>query len=137
MELDAAAGNPRDFEEVVDEPRKVRDLPLDDVACPRRARGVVLRAREEVERVLDGRERVPELVGQDAQELVLAPIPLLERFEHVAIRRYDEDGIARVYEDLPADGTGVIIAPSGSRVHLSFALNAPRYHRFATAPLLP
>ena len=60
---------------------------------------------------------------------------LPEGFEHVAIRRYDEDGIARVYEDLPADGTGVIIAPSGSRVHLSFALNAPRYHRFATAPL--
>jgi len=60
---------------------------------------------------------------------------LPEGFEHVAIRRYDEDGIARVYDDLPAGGMGVIIAPSGSRVHLSFALNAPRYDRFATAPL--
>ena len=60
---------------------------------------------------------------------------LPEGFEHVAIHRYDEDGIARVYDDMPANGMGVIIAPSGSRVHLSFALNAPRYDRFATAPL--
>lgn len=60
---------------------------------------------------------------------------LPDGFEHVAIRRYDEDGIARVYADLPANGMGVIVAPSGSRVHLSFAVNAPRYDRFATAPL--
>lgn len=56
-------------------------------------------------------------------------------FDHVAIRRYDEDGIARVYADLPANTMGVIIAPSGTPVHSSFALNAPRYDKFATAPL--
>jgi hypothetical protein len=56
-------------------------------------------------------------------------------FEHSGIRRYDEDAIAQVYADLPANGMGIVIAPSGSRVHLSFALNAPRYDRFATAPL--
>jgi hypothetical protein len=44
----------------------------------RRAGGVVPRAREEVEGVPDRRERVPELVRQDPQELVLAPIRLLE-----------------------------------------------------------
>ncbi len=55
--------------------------------------------------------------------------------EYVAIRRYDEREIARVYSDLPAGSMGVIIAPYASRVHLSFALNAPRYEKFATAPL--
>lgn len=55
--------------------------------------------------------------------------------EYVGIRRYDENGIARVYEDLPPHGIGVMIAPSGTRVHLSFALSAPRYEKFATQPL--
>jgi uncharacterized protein DUF6976 len=56
-------------------------------------------------------------------------------FDHVGIRRYDEDGIARVYADLPENTMGVIIAPSGTAVHGSFALNAPRYDKFASAPL--
>jgi hypothetical protein len=60
---------------------------------------------------------------------------LPEGFEHLAIRRYDEGTIARVYADLPARAMAVMIAPGESRVHLSFALNAPRYDRFATAPL--
>jgi hypothetical protein len=60
---------------------------------------------------------------------------LPDGFVHRAIRHYDEDSMSRVYADLPAATMGVMIAPSGSRVHLSFALNAPRYERFATAPL--
>jgi hypothetical protein len=60
---------------------------------------------------------------------------LPERSEYAGIRRYDEQSIARVYSDLPADAMGVIIAPFASPVHLSFALNAPSYSRFATAPL--
>ena len=55
--------------------------------------------------------------------------------EYVAIRCYDERGISRAYADLPWNGMGIMIAPGGSRVHLSFALNAPRYEKFATAPL--
>jgi uncharacterized protein DUF6976 len=56
-------------------------------------------------------------------------------FGHVSIRRYDEGGIARVYADLPPNTIGVIILPSGSPVHGSFAVNAPGYARFASAPL--
>jgi hypothetical protein len=52
------------------------------------------------------------------------------------IRRYDEDDIARVYADQPEDAVGFIIAPSWSRVHLSFAVNAPAYEKFATRPLV-
>lgn len=54
----------------------------------------------------------------------------------VATRRYGERDIARIYADLPPDVLAVMIAPSWSRVHLAFALNAPSYERFATAPLL-
>ncbi|BDG05212.1 DUF6976 family protein [Anaeromyxobacter oryzae] len=54
----------------------------------------------------------------------------------LGVRRYDEGDIGRVYVDLPPDALGVMIAPSWSRVHLAFGLNAPRYDRFATAPLL-
>jgi Family of unknown function (DUF6976) len=56
-------------------------------------------------------------------------------FGHLSIRRYDEGGIARVYADLPPNAMGVIIMPGGTPVHLAFALNAPRYDRFAMAPL--
>jgi len=54
----------------------------------------------------------------------------------VGIRRYGEDDIARVYSELPARGLGVMIAPATSRVHLSFALNAPSYEKFAIRPLI-
>lgn len=60
---------------------------------------------------------------------------LPEGSECAGILRYDEEGIARVYSDLPADALGVIIAPYASPVHLSFAMNAPMYDAFATAPL--
>jgi hypothetical protein len=69
----------------------------------------------------------------DRRRIFVEKLP--EGFECAGIRRYDEDGIARVYVDLPPDGLGVLIAPNGSRVHLSFAVNAPRYDRFATRPL--
>jgi hypothetical protein len=56
-------------------------------------------------------------------------------FEYAGVRRYGEEDISRVYADLPAGGVGAVIAPHASAVHLSFAIDAPRYPRFATAPL--
>ena len=53
-----------------------------------------------------------------------------------AIRRYGAREIHDVYTDLPQDGFGVIIAPAQSQVHLSFALDAPGYEKFATRPLV-
>ena len=52
------------------------------------------------------------------------------------IRRYGAEDIARVYADLPPHGIGFLIAPNASAVHLAFAVNAPRYERFATVPLV-
>jgi uncharacterized protein DUF6976 len=58
------------------------------------------------------------------------------RFAYAGIRRYGAADIARVYADLPPNGIGFIIAPNGSPVHLAFAIHAPLFHRFATAPLV-
>ena len=55
--------------------------------------------------------------------------------EYAGVRRYGEGDIARVFVDMPAGHMGVMIAPSMSRVHLSFALNAPTYANFASRPL--
>lgn len=60
---------------------------------------------------------------------------LPEGLRRAGIRRYGEREISRVYADLPPGGIGIMIAPAFSRVHLSFALNAPVYDEFATAPL--
>jgi hypothetical protein len=69
----------------------------------------------------------------DRRRIFVERLP--EGSECAGIRRYDEEGIARVYSDLPADALGVCIAPYASPVHLSFAMNAPMYDAFATAPL--
>lgn len=52
------------------------------------------------------------------------------------IRRYGEAGLGRIHADLPRDGFGVAIAPAGSPVHQSFALNSPFFDQFATRPLI-
>jgi len=69
----------------------------------------------------------------DRRRIFVERLP--EGSECAGIRRYDEEEIARVYSDLPADALGVCIAPYASPVHLSFAMNAPMYDAFATAPL--
>ena len=77
-ELDAAARDARDVEEIVDEAREVPELARHHLARARRAGGVVRRTGEKVQRVPDGRERVAQLVREGAEELVLAPVRLLE-----------------------------------------------------------
>ncbi len=52
------------------------------------------------------------------------------------IRRYGEADIDRIYADLPENAVGVVIAPATSKVHLSFALNAPTFESFASRPLI-
>jgi hypothetical protein len=52
------------------------------------------------------------------------------------IRRYGEAEIERIYADIPDGGVGVFIAPATSKVHLSFALNAPSFEGFASRPVI-
>ena len=70
----------------------------------------------------------------DRRRIFVNQLPL--GLECAGIRRYGEGEIARVFAELPAGGAGVMIAPYRSRVHLSFALNAPNYEEFAQAPLI-
>ena len=49
----------------------------------------------------------------------------------VSIEAYTESTISSVYRDAPENGVSFIIIPGSSALHLSFALNAPRYEMFA------
>ena len=64
LQLDLAAGDARDVEQVVDEPRQVPDLAVDDRLRPARLLAAGRGALEDVEAVADGRERVAQLVGE-------------------------------------------------------------------------
>ncbi len=54
----------------------------------------------------------------------------------ISIRRYDERSIDSIYRDAPKNGFSIIIIPGRSRLHFSFALNAPSYEGFAHHPLI-
>src|SRR3954452_396423 len=66
-----AVADARDVEQIVDEPRHLRRLPLDHRSRPlpraRPARAL------DLERSRDRGERIAKLVAQDSQEVVLAP----------------------------------------------------------------
>jgi hypothetical protein len=53
-----------------------------------------------------------------------------------AIKTYTTANLANVYQDPSSNGFSVIIIPSGSPVHVDFALHAPGYDLFATRPLV-
>ena len=69
-ELDLPAGDAGDVQQVVDEPRQVLHLPRDDLHRPVDVLPV-RRLWPTVDGVADGRERVPQLVGEHGEELVL------------------------------------------------------------------
>ncbi len=52
------------------------------------------------------------------------------------VRRYGESTIPSVFADLKAGCFGVIIAPASSAVHLTYALQAPTFSRFAMRPII-
>ena len=54
----------------------------------------------------------------------------------ISIKKYDESNIKDVYKDGQDFGFSIIIIPASGKVHLSFALNAPRFEGFATRPLI-
>ena len=73
LQLDLAAADAGDVQQVVDEPRQVLHLPGDDLHRPV---DVLLEAApcRELHGVADGRQRVPQLVGEHGEELVLPPV---------------------------------------------------------------
>ncbi len=81
LQLHLAGRNPRDVEQVVDQPHHLADLPLHDRARAGDRLGVVFRHAHDVESRADRRQRVAELVGERGEEFVLAAIGLLQRLD--------------------------------------------------------
>ncbi|MBI4816384.1 MAG: hypothetical protein HY791_09000 [Deltaproteobacteria bacterium] len=54
----------------------------------------------------------------------------------VEIATYDADTIQRIYADAPEHGLTVAIMPASSATHLSFALGAPSFKKFASQPVV-
>ncbi|MFH0754048.1 MAG: ATP-binding protein [Candidatus Omnitrophota bacterium] len=56
--------------------------------------------------------------------------------QSIEIHAYDETDIGNIYIDTPREGFSFLILPATSPVHLSFALNAPRYQSFGVSPVV-
>jgi len=102
-QLDPAARNARDVQQVVDEAGHRLHLTHDDVRRLAQPRIGFAGELNQQRRVQDRRERIAQLVGKRREELVLAPIRLPERGLAAAKRgfgsracgdvgRLDEDG---------------------------------------------
>ena len=76
---DDASRDSGDVEEIVDQPDEMLHLAIDDVAGHGRLRGWQFFQAQQLHRCSDWRKRVPQLVGQHGEELVLPPIGLLKR----------------------------------------------------------
>ncbi len=89
-ERDLSARHARDVEQVIDEAHEVLGLPQDHLALVRR--GHVASQLHELDRREDGRERVPELVRQERQELVLPTVGLAHRSLRLLESRHVHEG---------------------------------------------
>ncbi len=76
LQLDGAAGDARDVQQVIDQPGHVLDLPFDDGPHTGRDAGVALGEREELRGGPDRGERRAELVREHREELVFPPVGL-------------------------------------------------------------
>lgn len=54
----------------------------------------------------------------------------------IVIKEYDSTTISNIYQDGFENGFSVVIIPASSQTHLEFALNAPKYEKFASKPLI-
>src|SRR5436190_8475982 len=80
LQHDLALADARDVEELVHQPRELRHLAVDHVARHDQALLGGGDAPHELHGVLDRRERIPQLVREHRQELVLAAVRVLQLF---------------------------------------------------------
>jgi hypothetical protein len=70
-QMELAARHARDVEQVVEQVRHLRHLPIDDVAAPDHLRVALGGAAQHLDRIADRRERVAQLVRERRDEVVL------------------------------------------------------------------
>jgi hypothetical protein len=120
VQLDLVPSDARDIEQVVDQPRQVRCLPLQDAAHLPDGRRLVRPGAKNRRDVEDRGERIAQLVRQHGEKLVLAPVRCQQQglaVEELAMRDLQavqelDQGRAHEHEERhvgePADG----IAPA-------------------------
>ena len=84
LQANLAAGDPGDVEQVVDQADELPHLPFDDFLGEIDILGVVGHL-EDGDGVADGGQRVPQLVGEHRQELVLSSVVLAQLFVEPAV----------------------------------------------------
>ena len=94
---DLASGETGRLEQLVEEPRQVIDLPLDDVVYPsdrRISRGL---SAQDGQRIADRREGIAQLVRQHREELLFVPIGVLGDFGcHLGLKRGEHQLLVRL-----------------------------------------
>jgi hypothetical protein len=110
VELELLPGDAGDVEQVVDQPRHVRDLAIDHVAGPRHGRLRRPEPAQDVDGVADRGEGVAQLVGEDGQKFVLAPVGLAERLLGLAL-----GGDVGVGPEPPLHLAGIVADGHGAR----------------------
>ncbi len=82
---------------------------------------------------------IPYFMAEDGGEFSREKIHvtrLPDFVDDAVVRTYDEENIKEIYTHIPPNGFVLLIIPASSRVHLSFAMNAPNYKEFAGRPLI-
>ena len=88
-QVDRAAGDASDVEQIVDQPCQVQRLPFDDVVRPRDLCIVDLTIAHDLHGVVDRRERIAQLVREDRDEFVLVTVRLGQRgFDATALLHF-------------------------------------------------
>jgi len=74
--------------------------------------------------------------GAEVSQDLLFVTDITEVASAVTVAVYDQNSLGKVYTDAEGSGFSFIIVPAASRVHASFALNAPNYKDFGIRPLV-
>ena len=82
LEVDLAAGDPRNIKQIVDHARHVLDLVFDHLGGPSEVGTVGPFQLHDLDGVADGRQGIAQFVGEHGQELVLALVGVFEGFFH-------------------------------------------------------
>src|SRR5690606_32393194 len=75
-QLESALRDARDFEQIVDEPRELLDLPLHDLERDRDRPRIVRRRLQQIDAAAQRRERISELVRERRQKQILTAVEI-------------------------------------------------------------